>query len=174
MLVGVGSTNPVKAEATRQAFAHVWPDAPIQVEALDVRSGVPAQPMSDVECIEGARTRAILAREGLDAEYGVGIEAGLVHVGGLWFNCGWAAVVDAQFVEGLGSTFRVPVPTEIVRKVERGAELADVLGEMFGDADAQEVGYFGTVTAGAVSRLRASSDAVVAALVRFGSPALFQ
>lgn len=172
MLVAVGSANPVKAEATRQAFAQVWPAAPVEVEPVDVSSGVAAQPLSDLECIEGARNRAILAREVLGAEYSVGIEAGLVHVGGLWFNCGWAAVVDAQFREGLGSTLRVPVPTALVRRIERGAELAEVLDEELGEDDPHG-SYFGRMTNGAVTRLRASSDAVMAALARFSHPPLF-
>lgn len=174
MLVAVGSTNPVKAEATRQAFGHTWPGVSIVVESVAVRSGVPEQPMSDLECIEGARNRAILARETCSAEYGVGIEAGLVHLGGLWFNCGWAVVTDASFREGLGSTFRVPVPSVIVRKVERGAELADVLDELLGEPDARSSGYFGVMTGGEVSRLRASADAVLAALAPFAHQSLFE
>ncbi|MQA02726.1 MAG: inosine/xanthosine triphosphatase [Streptosporangiales bacterium] len=173
MMVAVGSTNPVKTEAARQAFGHAWPGASLDVEPVTVRSGVPEQPMSDLECIEGARNRAILAREALDAEYGVGLEAGLVHVGGLWFNCGWAVVTDATFREGIGSTFRVPVPTVVVRKVERGAELAEVMDEVLGENDARSAGYFGVLTGGAVTRLRASTDAVVAALAPFAHQALF-
>src|SRR3954447_4293568 len=106
MLVAVGSTNPVKADATRQAFSQVWPASSTDVESAAVRSGVASQPMNDVECIEGARNRAILAREALDADYGVGIEGGLVHVGGLWFNGGWVVIVDRDFSEGLGGTLR--------------------------------------------------------------------
>lgn len=173
MLVAVGSTNPRKADATRQAFAQAWPAAQVDVETVDVRSGVAAQPMSDVECIEGARNRAILAVEALTSDYGVGVEAGLVHVGGLWFNCGWAVVVDAEFREGLGSTFRVPVPTSLVRKIEHGAELSGVLDEVLGQDDSRGAGYFGRVTNGVVTRTRATTDAVVAALARFSHPTLF-
>lgn len=173
MLVAVGSSNPVKADATRQAFAEAWPTAQADVEAVDVRSGVSPQPMSDVECIEGARDRAILARETLASDYGVGIEAGLVHVGGLWFNCGWAVVVDAEYREGLGSTFRVPVPTALVRRIEHGAELAGVLDEVLGGTDAEASGYVDRMTNGVVTRTRATADAVAAALARFSHPGFF-
>lgn len=173
MLVAVGSSNPVTADATRQAFADAWPTAQADVEPVDVRSGVSPQPMSDVECIEGARNRAILARETLASDYGVGIETGLVHVGGLWFNGGWAVVVDAEYREGLGSTFRVPVPTALVRRIEHGAELAGVLDEALGGADATGDGYFARMTNGAVTRARATTDAVSAALARFSHPSFF-
>lgn len=156
MIVAVGSTNPAKAEAVRQAFARVWPAATPTVEAVDVRPGTPTRPMSDAECIEGARTRAILAREALDAKYGVGIEAGLVHVGGLWFNGGWAVVTDQKFREGLGGTVRVPVPPSVIRRIEHGAELEALAAEAV-VADAGQ-GYI---------------DAVIAALARFLDPGLF-
>ena len=168
MLVAVGSSNPVEVDATRQAFADAWPAAQVDVEAVGVASGVAAQPLSDLECLEGARNRAILARETLASDYGVGIEAGLVHVGGLWFSCGWAVVVDSRYREGIGSTVRVPVPTALVHGIEHGAELDTVL-----DDDAQDAGYFGRVTGGVVSRGRATADAVVAALARFSHPTLF-
>src|SRR5690606_37081055 len=127
MKVAVGSTNPVEADATRQAFAAAWPTAHVDAAGGGAGSGAAAQPRSDLECIEGARNRAILAREALSSDYGVGIEAGLVRVGGLWFDCGWVAVVDERFREGLGSTFRLPVPTEVVRRIDHGAEPAAVL-----------------------------------------------
>lgn len=175
MLVGVGSTNPVKAEATRQAFTQVWPTSAAEIEPVDVRSGVSSQPMNDVECIEGARNRAILAREVLDADYGVGIEGGLVHVGGLWFNGGWVVIVDREFREGLGGTFRVPVPTEVIRRIEHGAELAEAMDAVLGVTDTKYgVGHFGHMTNGVVTRTHGYVDAVAAALARFAHPSLFR
>lgn len=173
MLVAVGSTNPVKLESTREAFTQAWPAAKTEVRPTSVASGVAAQPMSDVECIEGARNRAILARESLDGDYGVGIEAGLVHIGGLWFNGAWVVIVDADFREGLGSTVRVPVPTSVVRRVEHGQVLSEVLDDILGEDESQGIGYFGQMTGGVVTRGRATSDAVVAALARFSHPTLF-
>lgn len=174
MLVAVGSTKPLETDATRQAFAAAWPASQVDVEAVDVSSGVARRPMSDVECIEGARNRAILAREALASDYGVGVEAGLVHVGGLWFHCGWAVAVDAEFREGLGSTFRVPVPTSLVRKIEHGDEPSSVLDEVLGQDGSRAAGYTGRMTNGAVTRTRATTDAVVAALARFSHPTLFE
>ncbi|HEX6446890.1 MAG TPA: inosine/xanthosine triphosphatase [Streptosporangiales bacterium] len=175
MFVAVGSANPVKADATRQAFSQVWPTSSADVESVAVPSGVSAQPMNDVECIEGARNRAILAREALDADYGVGIEGGLVHVGGLWFNGGWVVVVDREFREGLGSTFRVPVPSVVMRRIEHGAELAEALDEALGVTDTKYgPGHFGHMTNGVVTRTHGYVDAVAAALARFAHPTLFR
>lgn len=175
MLVAVGSTNPVKADATRQAFTQVWPASAAEVESVEVRSEVSSQPMNDVECIVGARNRAILAREASDADYGVGIEGGLVHVGGLWFDGGWVVIVDREFREGLGGTFRVPVPPEVIRRIEHGAELADAVDEVLGVTDTKyDPGHFGHMTNGVVTRTHGYVDAVAAALARFAHPALFR
>lgn len=174
MIVAVGSTKEALAEAVRQALARVWPSPTPTVEVIDVRPGASTQPVSDAECIEGARNRAILAREALDAEYGVGIEAGLVHVGGLWFTAAWAVVTDRTFREGLGSTLRVPVPPSVIRRIEHGTELNDALAAELGVTDvASGMGHFGHMTGGAVSRTEGCADAVVAALTRFVHPELF-
>lgn len=175
MLVAVGSTNPVKADAARQAFSKVWPTSSADVESVAVSSGVSSQPMNDVELIEGARNRAILAREALDADYGVGIEGGLVHVGGLWFNGGWVVVVDRQFREGLGGTFRVPVPPGVMRRIEHGADLAEAFDEALGVTGTKYgPGHFGHLTNGVVAGTHGYVDAVAAALARFAHPTLFR
>ena len=54
MKVAVCSTNPVKIEATRQAFAKVWPKEKWEIISVEVESGVSNQPMSDKESIKQA------------------------------------------------------------------------------------------------------------------------
>lgn len=53
-IVAVGSTNPVKIEASKLAFEAVWPKRVFEVEGVSVSSGVSDQPMSDQESITGA------------------------------------------------------------------------------------------------------------------------
>lgn len=59
MHIFVGSTNPVKINATKRAVAKVWPKA--TVEGIEVDSGVAVQPMSDEETRQGSSNRATLA-----------------------------------------------------------------------------------------------------------------
>lgn len=49
----VGSTNPVKLNATKQAFAQCFPDKVFEFETCEVESGVSDQPMSDEEARQG-------------------------------------------------------------------------------------------------------------------------
>lgn len=74
MKIAVGSTNPTKLNAVRTVVEQVWPAA--ELLPVAVPTGVSAMPMSDAECIAGARNRAKEARELTGATFGVGLEGG--------------------------------------------------------------------------------------------------
>ena len=76
MKVAIGSKNPVKIEAVKEAFGKVWPDQDFEFIGIEVPSGVPDQPMSDEESIKGATTRANNALDRLNADFGIGLEGG--------------------------------------------------------------------------------------------------
>lgn len=56
--VAVGSQNPCKINAVKDAFALCFPDASLVVDGCEVDSGVAAQPFSDEETYNGALNRA--------------------------------------------------------------------------------------------------------------------
>ena len=72
--VAVGSTNPCKIEAVRQAFTDMFHrqqhhnNAEIVISSHDAKSGVSDQPMGDTETKEGAYNRAIAALSSLSLE----------------------------------------------------------------------------------------------------------
>ena len=72
MKVAVGSTNPVKVAAARSVIERVWPGATIA--SVVVPSGVRPMPLSDAECIEGAKNRAVAAQQVAMADLGIGID----------------------------------------------------------------------------------------------------
>ncbi|KAJ6443472.1 NTPase [Purpureocillium lavendulum] len=77
-VVIVSSKNPVKIGAARQGFAQMFPGAGFDIRGLSVPSGVPDQPFSDQETLDGATNRANNARAAApDADYWVGIEGGV-------------------------------------------------------------------------------------------------
>lgn len=65
----------------------------------------------------------------------VGAEGGVEQVGGLWFGCGWIAVVDQNGKLGLGSSARFQVSDKVVKQLLAGRELADVVDELSGLTD---------------------------------------
>ena len=84
MRIVVGSKNPVKLAAVRQAFFRAFPDRPLVCVGHDVPSGVSDQPWGHAETRTGALQRArgaLLAETG--ADYAVGIEGGVVGEVGL-------------------------------------------------------------------------------------------
>ena len=110
MKIVVGSKNPVKVGAVEEAFKKYYPDC--EVSGIEVASGVSAQPMSELETMNGARQRAYaVLKASPEADYGVGLEGGVTELSptslnwsgvqggkGRLFECAWVAVVKRNVV----------------------------------------------------------------------------
>lgn len=174
MKIAVGSKNPVKIACVKEAFEKVFPDITWKVEGVNVASGVPDQPMSDIESITGARNRAQEARDALGADYGVGLEGGLQEIENNWFDSGWIVIVDAAGNEGIGSTIRMLTPEKMMEMIREGMELGHVNDKLFGVENSKHGdGHFGLLTNGAITRTSGYRDGVIAALARFIKPEVF-
>lgn len=174
MKIAVGSLNPVKIEATKLAFEKVWSSEVWTTTGYDVPSKVPDQPLSDEETIIGAKNRARAALERFQADYGVGIEGGLQHIGDYWFDCGWVVVVSRAGDIGIGSSARIITPPKMMEKILAGKELGDVIDDFFETSNARQLnGHFGLMTNNAITRTSGYVDGVIMALVRFLHPQLF-
>ena len=177
MLVFVGSDNPVKINATRDALLARFPD--VQVVGTAVESQVNEQPFGDPETRRGAFNRARnvleIGRELVELPYhqgepilGVGLEGGVFEMkkGELWTTV-WACVVDAllpdQKFEANGARFKLP--KSIAEPILAGGEMGPVLSRMFGGDDIKrKQGGIGIVTRGFVSRTEEYSAVVRLAL----------
>lgn len=179
MKVMVGSTNPIKVGAVEEAFKKYFPDC--KVEGVEVESGVPPQPMSEEETIQGAKNRA-LASIG-ENEYGVGLEGGVCEIGGKMFECAWVCIVrKSQIIndkpsnheEGLGGGLYFELPQKIAQKIRLGGELGPIMNEMTGqDNVKQKMGAIGIFSKGQLDRKSAYVQIVVSALIKFVSPEWF-
>jgi inosine/xanthosine triphosphatase len=111
MIIAIGTKNPAKIKAVELGFKRMFPDETISVNSYDVASGVSSQPMSDAECVTGAKNRAQNAlNQDPDADYGVGLEGGIDQVGDEWYDCGWCAIVSKTGEIGVASSARIPTP----------------------------------------------------------------
>jgi inosine/xanthosine triphosphatase len=172
--VAVGSTNPVKIQAVKQAFKKIWPDDNWLVQGISVSSGVSAQPMSDQESIQGAKNRAIAAKDALKFHWGVGVEGGIQQINTDWFDCGWIAVINHQGTVGLGSTARIITPPKMMALINQGIELGEVVDQIFNTKNSKHSdGHFGLMTQNTITRTSGYVDGVIMALVRFLHPQLF-
>ena len=163
--VAVGSLNPVKIGATRSVLQRLAPN--LRIEGVAVASGVPDQPWGDEETIAGARARAHAAREALDADWGVGIEGGVVAQpeGGVR-TCAWAVIVNRESKAGVGGSLSLELPARVAELVRGGLELGHAMDAVSGQHNVKQgLGAVGILTAGAVTRQGAYETLVAYAMV---------
>ena len=106
--VAVGSKNPVKLAAVRQAFFRAFPDRPLVCVGHDVPSGVSDQPWGHPETRLGAiqRRRGAFTAD-MGADYAVGIEGGVVDTGA----GGHHDIFTAPWISRAAAALAVPYST---------------------------------------------------------------
>ncbi|HLC46243.1 MAG TPA: inosine/xanthosine triphosphatase [Candidatus Nanoarchaeia archaeon] len=168
MKIAVGSSNPVKIAAAERAVRKVWPEA--SIFSFNAKSGVPDQPLSDEECITGAKNRASEALRMMGADFGIGIEAGVEDSEHGMLMIGWVAVIDKEGKLGLGGSGAILLPELIAEKVRKGGEVGPLADEFLGETNIkQKNGTVGALTGNLVTRTETLERAVTFALARFMS-----
>src|SRR3989344_4421521 len=76
MKIVVGSANPSKVDAVKEALKLYPSLAPAEIVAVNVASDVSEQPKTSQETIQGAVTRAKNAYNQTKCDYGIGLESG--------------------------------------------------------------------------------------------------
>lgn len=175
--VAVGTENRRKVEATRQAFQAAWPRLRFQVRGVPVRSGVPEQP-TEAETYRGAARRAERALKAWpQADYGVGIEAGLMPSEFLdrHLDVQYVLVRDKFGAETASHGGGFYYPRTVEERIVRGRTVSQVLGPLAGDPRlASTSGAVGFLSRGAVDRRELTRHAVLLALVPRISRDLYQ
>lgn len=149
MKVLVGSKNPVKLQAVKEAFSKFFDD--VQVKARSVESGVPDQPFGD-DTFRGARNRA-LALQDEEADFYVGLEGGVMDVLDRTVTFGAFCIIDSQGKESFGTSPVLLLPDRVIKGLKEGKELGDVMDELTGERNTkQKGGATGFFTRGVVPR----------------------
>jgi len=164
ILIGVGSTNPVKINATRSAFSRFFNN--IKIISRKVDPGISPQPMTDEEMVTGAINRAKRVFNEINPNFGVGLEGGVVKYKFGVFVRGWVAVYNGE-VLGIASTASIQIPSLIWDRLlrNRGLELEDIMEEISGiEKIGDKIGAFGFLTEGKYDREKAFEDAIICAL----------
>src|SRR5687767_13417244 len=168
----VGSTNPAKIEAVRLALARLAPGCAL--EAVEVPSGVAAQPVGDHATREGARNRALAALAATGADVAFGLEGGVLDEPPLVWLVSWVAAVTADGRSGDASGLRMPLPRSVAARLAAGHELGTVIDELFSVRESkQHAGAVGLLTEGFVSRTDAFADLVAMACAPLLRPDLY-
>lgn len=172
-LVVIASRNAPKMRATREGFRLMLPGS-YNFRSVDVDSGVPDQPFSDDETLQGAINRARNAKNAVpDAEYWIGIEGGVeVHSGAVCCFA-WIVVVSKDGRTGKARTSAFFVAEETAQLLHEGMDLGkadDLVLEQINVKDGQ--GSVGILTGGLVDRAEYYTQAVILALIPFKNPSL--
>lgn len=161
--VAVGSTNPAKIKAVRRAFDELhradFELCPVETGGDDV------QPWGEDATRHGAIQRARQALADEDADWGVGLEGGMVRdVGGILVTS-WIAACHTDGGLGLARTASFYLPGEITELVLAGHELADAWQQARGiEQIGRNGGTVGLLTGGCIDRTRLYGEAVVLAV----------
>jgi inosine/xanthosine triphosphatase len=170
--VAVGSLNPVKINAVRGAFVGAWSEATVVGAAVD--TGVSAMPMSDKECLTGARNRAKLARELNDSDFGVGLEGGVNQEAAGLMLLGWVVILHRDGRESVSCTAKIPLPAVLADRILAGEELGPVMDDVLNETGtAKKGGASGALTAGLVMRQAKFEMAVAYGLAPFVAPQFY-
>ena len=165
----VASGNPVKIEATRRAFATLFPDASLELISVSVASGVSDQPTSDEETRLGARARALNSRSANpDADFWVGLEGGLDVFDEQLMAFAWMAVQGTSGDIGEARSVTLPRPPAVKELVDSGLELGDANDQVFATVNSKQgSGAYGLLTAGLYTRESVYCQTIIIALTPF-------
>ncbi len=169
--VHVGSDNSIKAQAVQKVFERAW--GPTEVRLVSVDSDVPLQPFDD-DTAKGACERA--QRALLDADFGVGIEAGLIWHKSLklYFDVQFCAIVspDEKLTVGHGSGF--VYPETVIAQVLKGRPIGDIMSAL---THIEKIGHkggaIGYLSKNLLTREQLTEQAVLMALLPRLRPELY-
>ena len=162
--VVVATTNPAKIKAVILAFKDTFGTECFRIEGINVESGVPQQPIGNIETQTGARQRVIAARQiHPTADFWIGIEAGIED--NMTFS--WIVIEHLQH-RGESRSASLMLPEIILQGIHQGRELGDEMAKFSGITDLRyQEGAIGFFTAGKLTRTRVYHQALLLALVPF-------
>ena len=186
--IALGSDRAAKIMAVRASVARLatidpdWANA--NVVARRVETTVPAMPLTDWQLMQGARERALGARDALrnrrlEADIYVGLEGGFhsISIEGEWhtFLRGWAYATDGGDRSAFGAAPSISVPQHIVKRVVEGRrELGAVMDEVTGARDVRsKQGAWGVLSRDLVTRSMSFEVALIAAFAPFYNPKFY-
>lgn len=165
LTIAIGSTNPVKIEATKQILAKIFPAVEMRLYPRSVDSGVGSQPFGNAT-IRGAINRAMQAIG--DCDYGIGIEAGLFYIPGVkkYYDVQYCVIVDKFGRRTVGHGPGFCYPDEVIECVKHGDTVEDAIEKLYGIKKiGQSIGAIGLLSRGHTDRMQITQQAVLMAFV---------
>ncbi len=164
--IAVGSTNPVKIAAAQVVLSRAFSHA--EFSGVTVPSGVPNQPWGDEQTRLGAFNRAVNALAQTGADFGLGLEGGVVETPAGLMTCAWGAMVDETGRAGFGGGVKMLLPPAVAEQVRRNGELGPAMDMLVNQRDTKRgLGAVGILTGGLSTRQAAYEQLVAMAAAPF-------
>ncbi len=184
-LVLVGSRNPPKVAAVREAFSEYF--SGVRVRGIAADPGVADQPIGWLAIVKGAKNRARQVFRATPCDLGVGYEDGLVKVPATrtgYANFGCCAIYDGRrFAVGFSAGFQYPLACTRAA-LRKGTPVGDTFDKVFAEAtgatrrrgtpSSLTIGNVGMLSGRKLTRREYTRQAVIAALIEFRHPQLFE
>jgi len=165
MIVAVGSKNPAKLTGVRRAFSRYY--RRVELRPVDSSSVAKAQPKGLEEMSQGAAARAKYALATAGGDFGVGVEAGIFTIDGVYFDNQVAAIADPSGKVSFGHSAGYMLPRDAMEKLFREGKELERWAE--GVSGIKEVGDKGGLirylTRGRMNRAELTEQCVVTALI---------
>jgi inosine/xanthosine triphosphatase len=162
--INVGTHNPLKVRATRNVLEKIYTN--VDVEGIEVDSGVRDQPIGLDETIEGAMNRARNAFIGVNLS--VGIESGFLatpHSITGYLDLQWCAIYDGDKIT-LGVSAGFEYPPAVVDEVLKGKEVGEVMDRVTGvEKLGQKTGAVSFLSRGLLDRTENTEQCVLMAMI---------
>ena len=176
MKILVGSQNPVKIGATKEAFLKYFEK--VEVAGIEVDSKVSSQPIGE-KTFEGAKNRVLELKrinetKNLNAQFCVGVEGGIIKLYSKWFCFSGMCIIDNRGKIGFGTSSCFELPNQIVKKLLNGVELGEVMDKIIGDHNTkQKGGAIEFFTKGIMERKDIYVSGLIVALIPFINEELY-
>lgn len=170
MKILVGSKNPVKIAAVKEAFSLYFDD--LEVIGINANSKVPDQPINE-ETYIGAENRArelflLNNTESLNADYFVGIEGGIQETHKKWFAFGCMCIIREDEKISFGTSAHFELPEIVIEQLLKRKELGHVMDEIMKQENTkQKGGAISFFTNGKMDRKELYIPGLISALVPF-------
>ena len=170
MKILIGSKNPVKIEAVKNAFEKYYKQ--VETVGFSVNPNVPDQPFND-ETFFGAENRTfelkkINEQQNLNADYFVGIEGGISKSFNRWFAYGVVCIMNSEGKKGFGTSAHFELPEKVITEIRNGKELGLVMDEIQNEQNTKrKIGAIGYFTNGKMTRKDLYVPGIITALIPF-------
>lgn len=167
----IASKNPVKINATEQAFEDVFTDG-FEFEGVSTDSLVSDQPLSNKETLQGAANRLKNIKH-LKADYYVSIEGGIDLLDNNYEAFAWVIVSNSTKISK-AKTATFPLPLKISNLIKQGYELGEADDIVFNRSNSkQKNGAVGILTDNLINRTDYYKHAMILALIPFTNSKLY-